>query len=433
MMRDSVHPFTVNGATVLHAARPWGESVVCQAFLPAGCRVEALNERGLCHLLEHLLFRGTRRHASTRALMQAFEACGSVTCAHTSRDYLTIGFQAEPAAFDDAMPLLLDVLQEPVFDEQAFEQEKETIRSELLARADDPHTSCKERLRRALWGDHPLGRPVGGTPETVSALAYSRAGALLGAATAPGALLFTVVGNVEQPAVAEALGLRLRPRPGETFGIDIRDVAPLPRCALVPRNLETTFVALGFRILPPTPSALFGWEVLSTALARGDSSILFQELRQERLLAYTIYSQVSFFRDGMEFVVFLNVAPHKTLTALREVLACLERARELSDETVAIARRRTRAEWRFRLEAPLEYALWLGQVYMAYGRFSSVSEIAACISSVAPPAVRELAVHLADRSGIAMAVVGRHSEAEVRGWLDALDVNLPVETRADPR
>lgn len=406
----------IHGATIIAATRPWGESVAGGMFVPCGAGVEPVSQRGASHLVEHLLFRGTLRYPSSQALMAACERQGIVLSASTSRDYLTVGFQAEPESAPVALALVVEMLQEPVFNAEAFEQEQAIVHAELLERSDAPGTVCKEQLRAAIWGsDHPLGRPVGGTPARVLELRYDQVRNLWAQAVAAASPVIVLAGPISLSDMMDVLRAVLRPNTVPAAArVSSHGIRPTP-LAVCSRSLASTHVAVGIRVLPPDPQETFVWEVLSAAVGEGESSLLFQRVRQELSLVYDVYSQFRFFKEGGDFLVFFNAPPESAARALQEVVRGLENAQGLPDDAVLIGRARTRAHYRFRLEDPLEFVNWLGHYFMAYHDVCGLSAAIRAISETSAESVRIAASRL-QPDNLAISVVGPHDVTDVEHW-----------------
>ncbi|MDP3486906.1 MAG: insulinase family protein [Bacillota bacterium] len=152
------------GLTLVSNELPWVHTVVCQVVLPLGSQVEKSGQKGLCHLIEHLLFRGSALYSTSEHLMRAFEALGAEVFAWTGVNCMVIGFEAEPNDVADVLHVLLNMVLSPLLSEEQYLNELSVIDAEIRSDSVDYRKACRAHLLQTIWGDgHPIGRPVAGT------------------------------------------------------------------------------------------------------------------------------------------------------------------------------------------------------------------------------------------------------------------------------
>jgi predicted Zn-dependent peptidase len=375
--------------------------------------------RGAAHFLEHLLFKGTRRR-SARQIAEEIDAVGGDLNAFTTKEHTC--FYAH--VLDSDMPLAVDVVCDVVLDgvmaADDVALERDVVLSEIAGRDDDPEDLLADDFDDLLLGDHPLGGPVVGSEESVAEMSRDVLARFHAAHYVPSRSVLAVAGNVTHAAVLDAVtagfGGRLTAGTGSWTrpGAAVRPPARAGRLAVREDDTEQAHLMLG------VPSVRRGdprWEaelVLSTVLGGGTSSRLFQEVRERRGLAYSVYSATTGYSDLGVLSVYVGCAPERLGTAagvLRTELADLAR-NGITDAELARARGQLRGEYVLGLEDTSSRMSWLGRRELD-GRDSSLdlADSLARIDAVTRDDVAELAADLFS-TPVTAAVVGPYADAD---------------------
>ena len=317
-----------NGVEVVTEAMAGVRSVAAGVWVRQGAALDPAGMGGASHLLEHVVFRGTERR-SRRDIALALDSLGGSLNAYTAREHT--GFEARVLGrnLPDALDVLADLVTHPLIREEDVDHEKEVVCEEIAAVEDTPDDLVFEMHGDGLWGGHPYGRPILGTRETVAEM--SRADlAGLHCRTYTGAnLVVAAAGAVEHEEFAELADRWFGDmEPGE----EVPAVDPLPRpargTATVARGSAQVHIVLGH----PTPGQFhpdrYSLILLSAALGGGMSSRLFQRIREELALAYSVYSYQSFYRRAGVCGSYLGTRPgcgSAALDAVREVYGAIAR------------------------------------------------------------------------------------------------------------
>lgn len=360
-----------NGLSLALAHMPYMTSVSVGFWVAVGGRCEPAELSGVSHFIEHMLFKGTRRR-SAREISQAVEGIGGYLNAFTSEEHTCFYAKARADRFDDLLQVLADMLLHSRFAPNDIETERTVIKEEIAMYLDQPHQQVQELLNEMSWPDHPLGRPLTGTEQTVDALTrrqmlrYQRSH-YVGAAT-----VVAVAGNFSLGHVTRAVrALAGRFRAGTRA-----DYAPaLPRQSearvrLVTKRTEQTQMALGIRTCSRHDERRFALRLLNVILGENMSSRLFQEIREDSGLAYSIYSSLSFFEDAGDLVIAAGLETRN----LPKVLALVVRElRRLATEPPGPAEfRRARdyvlGQMDLTLENTESQMLAAGEQVLAYGK-----------------------------------------------------------------
>ncbi|MCC3283946.1 M16 family metallopeptidase [Arthrobacter caoxuetaonis] len=330
VVRRSVLP---GGVRVLTESMPGQRSATIGFWVGVGSRDEAEGRHGSTHFLEHLLFKGTERR-SAMDIASAFDEVGGESNAATAKE--TTCYYAR--VLDTDLPMAIDVIADmvtsAVLDPEELEQERDVILEEIAMDADDPADLCHEKFAEAVLGDHPLGRPIGGTPEAIKAVPREAVVEHYRRHYRPETLVVTAAGGLEHEVVA-SLVLDALKRAG--WELD-RGAVPAPRRETVPaeitagggvqvinRPVEQANIVLGCPSLTATDSRRFAMSVLNTILGGGMSSRLFQEIREKRGLVYSTYSFAASYTDAGYFGMYAGCSPAKTRQVIDLLQSELER------------------------------------------------------------------------------------------------------------
>ena len=302
-IRRTIHP---SGLRILTEAIPSSMSATVGFWVGVGSRDEDTVAYGSTHFLEHLLFKGTPRR-SALDIAVAFDQVGGEHNALTAKEYTCYYAKIQDDDLDMAIDVLSDMIAASTIDPHEFDIERGVILEELAMADDDPSNVAHERLAEQVLGDHPLGRPIGGNPDTIRAAKRDQVLAHYHRYYRPDELVVTVAGSLDHEAVVEAVVASLR-KAG--WDLDTPEI-PVHRrptdtatwsgggsTQVVVRPLEQAVVAMGMPGLRAGDPGRATLGVLTTVLGGGMSSRLFQEIREKRGLAYSVYSFASQYADA---------------------------------------------------------------------------------------------------------------------------------------
>ncbi len=405
------------GLRVVTEPDPGVRSAAVGFWVGLGSRDETRPQAGAAHYLEHLLFKGTRRRSAAR-IAEEVDAVGGELNAFTSKEHTC--YYAH--VLDSDLPLAIDVLCDVVFDAvnatSDVEVERGVVLEEIAMRDDDPEDLLYETFSAAVLGDHPLGRSVLGTEASVAAMSRARLHGFYRRGYGLPRIVVAVSGNVEHDRVVgllrEALGDRLAgrtsPRPPRSGR------ARLPRqrgLELRSDDSEQAHLLLGWRTFDRHDDRRFTLGVLNAALGGGMSSRLFQEVRERRGLAYSVYSGTSAYADAGTLSVYAGCQPDRlgeVTEVVRDVLAGVV-ADGLTGDEVARGRGQLRGGLVLSLEDSAARMSRLGRSELNYGEHLSVEDTLDHIDAVTVESVAELAADVLRRP-LTTAVVGPYAAVD---------------------
>ncbi len=339
-----------SGLTVVTEAMAGARSASFGCWVRVGARDEAADLAGASHFLEHLLFKGTETR-SGREISEAIEAVGGELNAHTSHEHTAFYARVPASAAAVGLELLTDVVTSPAFDEDDVESERQVILEELHLAEDEGDDRVLSLAHEVLWPDHPLGREVLGSFETIDPLERDAIAAFFERHYHPSNLVLVAAGDVDHDAVVAAGERFPSRRAGERPVREAPGATPGGRShALLRRPSEQAHLCFAWPALRADDPDRYALAVANQVFGGGLSSRLFQEIREERGLAYSVYSSVSAFSDAGSLVAYAGTGAERAADVRKVVL---DQAAALASEGV------TEREWEVAL-GYLEGAFLLG-------------------------------------------------------------------------
>lgn len=308
-----------SGLRIVTETMPEARSVTLGAWIRIGGRDEPAALSGVSHFLEHLLFKGTPRRTA-RQIAEAVDAVGGEMNAFTAREHTAYYARLPCERMALGVEILGDVLSEPALRPDEVEAERQVIVEEILMNLDSPEDRVHTAMSKAVFGDHPLGREVLGEMATVQAITRGQIASFFDRWYRPGTMVVAAAGRLEHEAVVAAVSSALGHRSG---GERPERTAPPPPTAtvIVERDdTEQAHLCLGWRSLDSNDDDRWALGVANQILGGGMASRLFQEVREERGLAYSVYSHPTGFDDSGYLTIYCGTAPKRA----REALAVID-------------------------------------------------------------------------------------------------------------
>jgi len=383
-----------NGLRVATAEMPHMMSVSVGVWVGVGSRYEPAPLNGACHFIEHMLFKGTKRR-SAREISQAVEGVGGHLNAFTSEEATCFYARASHSRLDELLDVLLDMALSSKFAPADIAREREVIRDEIAMYLDEPQQHVQELLNATLWPGQPLGRPITGTNRSLDALTRSRLLDHLRGNYVAGNTLVIAAGRLTHRRFVRAVG-RYAPRFGSAAPPHFspaRAEQTAPRVRLFTKRVEQTQIALGLRTCSRHDERRYALRLLNTILGENSSSRLFQRLREDLGLAYSIYSTPSFFSDAGDLVISAGLDTDNLPRALRLIRRELRRLREVAPGAAELRRARDYVigQIDLGLESTDTQMNWLGEQLLAYGRILPAAQLRRRLREVTPAAIRSAA------------------------------------------
>ena len=383
-----------SGITIATAEMPHMASVSLGIWVAVGGRYEPDHLCGVSHFIEHMLFKGTKRRTA-REISQDVEGVGGYLNAFTTEESTCFYAKAAQDQLEHVWDVLGDMFLNSAFDAGELEKERNVIKEELAMYLDQPHHQVQELLNETIWPDQPLGRPLTGTEKTLETL---KRGDLLGYRQknyVTRSTLVTLAGSIQHAQAVKLVGrfarkLRNANRPVFTPADAKQDG---PRLRGHRKNTEQTQLALGIRTCSRHDDRRFALRLLNVMLGENMSSRLFQVVREDNGLAYSICSSLGFFDDVGALNVSAGVETDKLEKALKLIMGELAIFTQQLPSRSELRRARDYifGQLDLNLENTENQMTWLGEQYLGYGKVVSPDEVKNRIAEVTPSEIRAAA------------------------------------------
>src|SRR5918999_3466158 len=394
-----------SGLTVVTDSMPHLETAALGVWTGVGGRDEQLDEHGVSHFLEHMAFKGTKTRSS-RQIVEEIENVGGDLNAATSAETTAYYARVLKADVPLALDVLSDILADPTFDPTELKREQHVIVQEIGASEDTPDDIVFDYLQAKAFPKQPLGRSILGTPDTVRSFNPSRLRAYLSRNYRAPDMVVAAAGAIDHAAVVHEVERR--------FSSFAGPAAPTPELArfgggthIEKRELEQVHLTVALRGLRQQDPELYSLQVFNSALGGGMSSRLFQEVRENRGLCYSIYSFHVSYQDTGMFALYSGTAETDAPELMRVVVDQIAEASEnLTESEVARAKAQMKASLLMALESSRSRAEQLARQMLAYGRPIPLTELVGKIEAVTVESARAAGRALIAGSQPAVAALG---------------------------
>jgi len=405
-LRRTVLP---TGLIVLTERMEHLRSVAMGVWIKSGSRCEAAEINGISHFVEHMLFKGTRSR-SAQHIAREMDSIGGNLDAFTGKE--TICFNVK--SLSDHVPIALDVLADlvlnPTFAATEIERERGVILEEIKIDEDNPDVLVHELFTQNFWKDHPLGKPILGTTKTVGRLDQQKLFDYHTGRFRGGNMVFSAAGNLEHDKFVEAVSQKFAALvPGEAV-YEMQTPQASARILLQNKKaLEQVQLCLGVPAPAITDDNRYATLILNTVLGGGMSSRLFQTIREERGMAYAIYSDLSPYSDTGSLCVYAGTSVNKALECVDLIMAEFRNLKEvpLSEEELTRAKDQLKGNILMGLESSNSRMANLARQEMYFHQFFTADEIIARIDAVTAEEVQAMAQRLFVPDRIAITLLGR--------------------------
>ncbi|MDV7271737.1 pitrilysin family protein [Thioclava sp. A2] len=399
-----------NGLRVVTELMPGIASATVGIWVEAGGRDERAEQNGIAHFLEHMAFKGTKTRSALQ-IAESIEDVGGYINAYTSRE--VTAYYAR--VLEDHVPLALDVISDivlnPVFDPREIEVERHVILQEIGQSLDTPDDVIFDWLQEAAYPDQAMGRTILGPAERVSSFTRVDLSGFVAEHYGPNRMILSAAGAVDHAAIVK--------QAEQVFGHLLPVVAPAPQPSIWMGNerrevktLEQAHFALGIEGPNYRDDDLFTAQVYTSALGGGMSSRLFQKIREERGLCYTIFAQASAYADTGMITVYAGTSGDEIAELSHLTIDELKRsADDMSEAEVERARVQMKAGMLMGLESASSRAERMARNLAVWGRVPGIEETAEKIDAVTLDKVRDFAGRLAGQGQSALALYGPVSKA----------------------
>ena len=398
-----------NGLTILTEKMDHIRSVAMGVWIRAGSRHEMPEVNGISHFVEHMVFKGTKSR-SAQHIAREVDAIGGNLDAFTGKETVCFNIKVLDEHVPTALDVLSDLVLNPIFASDEITRERGVILEEIKMDEDNPDYLVHEIFTQAFWKDHPLGKPILGTKETVKRFERDTLCNFYGQRFHGGNMIFSAAGNIDHDIFVEQVTRRFESLPA---GESVTAVVPPKTAARIilknKKALEQVQLCLGVPAPAIADESRYVTLVLNTILGGGMSSRLFQTVREERGLAYSIYSDLNPYSDTGSLCVYAGTSSDR---AIQVVQLVMEQFRRLKTETLpADELRRAKDQLRGNLLLSLESSMSrmsnLARQQMHFNYFFGMQEILDKVESITEDQVLAMANQLFQPEAVAVTLLGR--------------------------
>lgn len=399
-----------SGLRLLVTPMPHTRSATVALFFKVGSRYEAKEHSGISHFVEHMIFKGTEKRPTARDISEAIEGIGGIMNGATGRESTVYWAKVASSGLPTALDVLADMVLNSLFRPEEVDKERRVIIEEIRMTLDSPADLVHDLIDEVLWGDQPLGWDIAGTPESLGRIGREELVNFVRTHYLAKASVVSVAGNVQVDRVVDMVDTMLGTLPvGE-----LRPAAaalpprPGPKVKVVSRETEQANWCLAVPALPYTDPRRYALSLLNTVLGEGMSSRLFQKIREEQGLAYSVHSYISQYQDAGTLTVYAGVDVKRAVQSLTATLGELYRmTREpVSSEELLKAKEYTKGRLVLGLEDTRGLAQWYGGQELLLGEIRTVDEVMASIDAVTAEEIMALSQELFQTRNLNLAVVG---------------------------
>lgn len=407
-----------NGVRVITNSMPHTQSVSTILYYGVGSRYEDDRVAGISHYIEHMVFKGTKKRPTAKEISEAIEAVGGVLNASTGREITNYWAKVPKTHFALSFDVLSDMLLNATFDPAEIEKERKVIIEELHQTLDSPPDLVNEDINAVLWGDQPVGRDIGGSDDTVGGISREDLLSYMKKYYLPADMVVSVAGNIEHEDVVKLVEDTLGQLPAGERPVakPAKTLEGGPRLHIYHKETEQANLCLAVPSLNYTDPRRYVLSMMDTIMGSGMSSRLFQEIREQRGLAYTVDSYASQLSDTGAWIIYSGVDPENIDDTIKAIIGELKKLRDekVPEAELVKAKEYNKGRMLLGLEDTRSVASWAGGQELLLDRILTVEEVVSYIEAVTVDQIHELAQEMFQPENLRLSVVGPYKDQDER-------------------
>ncbi|MDD1768190.1 MAG: insulinase family protein [Methanomassiliicoccales archaeon] len=412
------------GVPVVVERLPYARSVALSVYVKVGSRDEPKGREGLAHLLEHVMFKGTKKRSS-KETSELIEAAGGELNGYTGKESTCYYAVSLDETLDTAEDVLADLMLNPRLDDEAVNNEKKIVAEEIRMLKDEPDSYIHHLFTRALWDGHPMASAETGETEGIASLSADDVRSYFHECYRPQNFVVAACGNVKVERVVKWASETFDPRARPGRGNERTPPAERSMIETFPKEGDQAYVGMGFPGVNAAHPDRYVQTLLSALLGAGTSSRLYQKVREDRGLAYSIYSLSQPFSDCGIFGVFFSTSSKNTEAVARLVSSEMHKIKSQGLEGGELTRAKKLMQGILvrRLESSESKMFHLGEFFLLTGKAPTESDILAAFERVTEDDIVRVARRLIDRRRLCVALHASENTAKrVAEDLNSLDL-----------
>jgi predicted Zn-dependent peptidase len=397
-----------NGLVVITEPMEHVHSVSVGIWVRSGSRREPPELNGVSHFIEHMVFKGTRRRTA-EDIAREVDSVGGMLDAFTAKEMVCFNSKVLGEHLPRVFDILADMTLDPKFDQEDIAREQSVILEEIRMTQDNPEDLVHELFSQNFWMPHALGKPILGTPETVSSFTREGLQEWFRSSYAPNNLVITAAGNLKHKDLVDLVSERFSGLAAVKNGHPDPPPQSAPHVTLRSKlELEQVHICIGLQAFPMTDDRRFAVSVMNNVLGGGMSSRLFQNIRERMGLAYAIFSELNSYRDAGVLSVYAGTSLDTARKLVQCVLAEFRRMRDekLPDDELRRAKDHLKGATLLALESSGQRMNSLARYHMYFNRHFTPKELIDMLEAVTAGEIQEIARHFFQSERLAASVVG---------------------------
>jgi len=419
-MSDYCLTTLANGLRIASVEMPHMQSVSAGIWIGVGARFESPAQSGMSHFIEHLMFKGTKKR-NAKQITESVEGIGGYLNAFTTEDHTC--YYAKAGARH--LPVLADVLSDMILNSrflpEEIERERDVIREEIMMYRDQPSQHVQEMLSEIMWPKHPLGRALTGTVESISSFKRPDLLRFVDRNYNGQSMGIAVAGRATHDSVVTLFKPLLESiKPGIAPRFSPARSKEGPKVSLLTQETEQTHLALGFYSFGRKDDRRFALKLLSVILGENMSSRLFQKLREQHGLCYSVQTGMMTLADSGMISISAGLDPSKLQKALKTTLYELEKicCKKPGLHEVRRAKDYTIGQTLMGLESTSNQMMWMGESILSYKKILNPSEMEKKLLAVTPEEIQEVACLCLNRKNLGISVIGpMKDKKKIEEWI----------------
>jgi predicted Zn-dependent peptidase len=407
-VRDIEITTLANGVRVITEVMQHVRSVSVGVWVGTGSRRETTEQNGITHFIEHMLFKGTTKR-SAEEIARSVDSIGGNLDAFTAKEMVCYNTKVLDEHLPHAFDVLSDLVLHPLFRQEDIDKEKGVILEELKMEEDAPDYLVHEIFSANFWKDHPLGKPILGTKETIKRFARDSVEEYYRSTYVPRNTVVTAAGHLTHAGMVQLVRDHFESLPAAA-SLPL-GAAPSTHARIALRNkkaLEQVHLCLGVPSYPLAHEDRFGCYIMNSLLGGGMSSRLFQNIRERRGLAYAVYSELNPYRDTGCLLIYAGTSIESARQVVELILKEFRQLKQefVTDDELRRAKDHLKGSLMLSLESTSSRMSNLARQEMYFQRFFSLDELVESIEAVTAEQVQRIACRFFDQKQIALTVLG---------------------------
>lgn len=409
-----------NGLRIASVEMPHMQSVSVGIWIGVGARFESAALGGMSHFIEHLMFKGTRKR-NAKQITESVEGIGGYLNAFTTEDHTCYYAKAGARHLPVLADVLADMMLNSQFEPEEIERERDVIREEIMMYRDQPAQYVQEMLSETMWPRHPLGRALTGTVDSIAAFKRSDFLQFVDRNYNGRSMGVSVAGRASHESVVALFRPLLeKVNPGSPPRFTRARSLSGAKVSFLAQDTEQTHLAIGFYSFGRTDERRFALKLLSVILGENMSSRLFQKLREQYGLCYSVQTEMTALADSGLISIEAGLDPSKLQKVLKTTLSELDKIclKKPGKDEVRRAKDYTVGQTLMGLESTSNQMNWMGESMMGYRKILDPVEIEEKLMAVTPEAIQEVARLCLDRSHLGISVIGPiKDKKQIEEWI----------------